>query len=1323
MNNIRILASFLLLLLALPAQAARQYGGLCSVTKIAINQELALERVGFLATLEVTNNEGDAPITGFSASLTFESNAWSSNGAYEDAWEYFFVQPPILTGVNDINGGGIIPPGQTAKVEWFIIPKIATGGTTPAGVQYRIGANLAAMLDGVEIPATDLAVLPDTITVKPDPQLDITYFQPRDVDGDNPFTLGVVESPIPFTLGVLVRNVGYGPARNVRIASEQPRIVENLQDLLVVPQLIGSRVDDDPTDFTSLTVELGDIEPNNCRKAAWDMITTLSGEFVEFKASYTHAPELGGRDTSVITALNAYFLVHEMRVDTPGRDGMLDFLAQVGEPAPIPGLDADPELIPDTIFETDCNVLPVNALPLVELQSFDGTHAVIEAEATYNDWVFVILPDPGQALMPIKKVTRSDGKVLNSHNSWTHVRYRESDNARLPWLSIVDFVQRGTYTYTVEYEPVGSDVSDPVTTVLFSGEHEQDGDTAWVTPETSILFIVQDQSPVGTWVRVDSDGEFEPAYPFKLEDAGSHTVEYYSQDSRGNVEETRTVTVIVSGTAPSVDDLIADNESLTYTGDAVSLRPEDATISFGATGAGSALGAVVEVFRGAYAAPTLLGVPASPTPSDEASIVIGGENVDLIRYRLNGGAWSAEQPAGTLALSALSGNVTLDVQGRPENGDWLDTNTASATWIVSGSAAPITLVAAQPTPSRDGAASFSVTGVDLYRWTVDGSYFRPEQPITTPFTLPRILPGEHEVDVIGESGGVWQGTASPSRYKHTFDPEWGLRFPAGNLVRTASLGAVGGGLSWTWDGRDDGGAPVTPGWYTVRVSVTDTLGRTSRAVRLVRVGDLLAANALVDAGAANQDYDDAAGRWVVWQDQRHGQWDILAHDTRARQTYRVTDNGRNNERPRTDGFMVVWQGRSADGNWQAWAKELGNAELPFPLSPTPGVDQTRPAVAWPWVVWQEKDTVDPAAKELLVAYDLRDGTVSLVDDSFEDQLDPDVNDGWVVWQDFRDVGFGEIYAKDLYTGAVRRITTSPGGQYHPVVDFPWVVWADNRDVQFELYGYNLRAPGEVQLTDTPENETRPSIQGRWVLYTEDSNGGSSGGLGRNLRALHLDARAVVQLTNDATPKERVRIGDEAMFWIDRSASISQLRAGTLPDLKAVAPNRSLIALTPTMVSAVDDAHELLMRWNAQAGVTELTRFAALAPAVVPETVSWDGSALTGANFALQAGDVLWVRFGAPKVVDLGWTAWGPQTLSAGVNLTGSVELREGHSAWQILRSLGLANVNAIRALDGATGRWLMASVVEGRIQGEDFALGPTDVVFLDMAAEVSGWQP
>src|SRR3990172_5755988 len=301
------LTCLILILMSGRGHAAQQYQGLCSYVKIEILQELALERVGFLATLEVTNNEGDASITDFSAALTFGESL--SDGTIRDASDIFFVQPPKIRGITAIDGTGIISPGQKAIVEWFIIPKPSAGGTTPDGKLYDIGAQLAGSIYGMEISQDVLRVLPDTITVKPDPELDITYFQPRDVDGDNPFTTDIVESPIPFTLGVLVKNVGYGQARSVKIASEQPRIVENLQGLLVVPQLIGSRVDDQQTVSTSLTVNLGDIQPGRCRKGAWDMITTLSGEFTEFRASYTHAPELGGRDTSLIRDLNAWFMV------------------------------------------------------------------------------------------------------------------------------------------------------------------------------------------------------------------------------------------------------------------------------------------------------------------------------------------------------------------------------------------------------------------------------------------------------------------------------------------------------------------------------------------------------------------------------------------------------------------------------------------------------------------------------------------------------------------------------------------------------------------------------------------------------------------------------------------------------------------------------------------------------------------------------------------------------------------------------------------------------------------------------------------------------
>ncbi len=70
-----------------------------------------------------------------------------------------------------------------------------------AVVGSSIGANLGGKFNGVPIPASALTVLPATITVQPDAQLQIAYFQPRDVTGMDPYTgLG---SPIPFTFGVL----------------------------------------------------------------------------------------------------------------------------------------------------------------------------------------------------------------------------------------------------------------------------------------------------------------------------------------------------------------------------------------------------------------------------------------------------------------------------------------------------------------------------------------------------------------------------------------------------------------------------------------------------------------------------------------------------------------------------------------------------------------------------------------------------------------------------------------------------------------------------------------------------------------------------------------------------------------------------------------------------------------------------------------------------------------------------------------------------------------------------------------------------------------
>ncbi len=1295
--------------------AAQQYQGLCSYVKIEILQELTLERIGFLATLEVTNNEGDASITDFSASLIFEKEG--VGGVLEDASEFFFVQPPKISGINNIDGAGIIAPGQTARVEWFMIPKRGAGGITPEGLMYQIGASLAGSLYGKEISPEVFMVLPDTITVKPDPELEITYFQPRDVDGDNPFTPDIVESPIPFTLGVLIKNVGYGTARKVKIASQQPRIVENEQGLLVVPQLIGSRVDDQPTDNTTLNIDFGDIEPTRCRKGAWDMITTLSGEFTEFKASYTHATELGGEETSLIKSVDAYFMVHEVLNDQPGRDELLDFLAETlgGE-----------QLIPDTLYESDCNTLPVNRLTDVEVLSQDGFEAAIRATADFENWVFMRLDDPGQAKYAIDSIVRSDGKVLNPHNYWTNIRYRKPDNAKLTYLNIFDFVALGEYEYTVTYQPVGSDTEPPVTTIYFSGPSQKKDDIYYVLPETQIFFIAEDASPVGTYYRIDGIGDFLPAYPFTITEGGEHTVEYYSRDVFGNEEATLIATVVVSVDDPAIANITSDTSNLFITGDSVTIRSTDVTTTFSGVMTGARLDAVVDVYRGVFGYPTVSSVPSSPTVEDTASLVVGGENVDFYRYRLGSFPWSNEFPVTQpIDLTALTGTVQLSILGRNRYNEYPDESDAvSVSWVVDSGASSLEITGTPATPSRSSQASMSVVGSDYYCYRVDGNYYRPDSGVGDPILLTRLTDGAHTVEVLprADAGEACPGDVPGTKVSWTVDRLYGLDFPEANKVKHEDLGQVDTNqVSFTWDGRTDSGAAVPPGWYSVRIMVTDGLGRSAGSVQLIRVNDMADGQILADAGNAGQKEAHAFGDWVVWQDQRNTNWDVYALDLNdtAAVPVAVTSNTLNQERPRTDGTYVVWEDRQPDGSWDVRARELGGAQAAFSITSTLGVDEQKPSIYYPWVVYQIRSSATPDAPWQLQSYNMETGEYALIDPTTQNQLDPVVQRGRVVWQDFRDVGFGEIYLKDLVTGEVRRITNNPGGQYHPVIFNQWIVWDDNRNTQLDLYGYNLKRNVEIRLTDTPEDESRPFIFDKWVVYQEDSAGEQNG----NLRMLHLDNLASVQLTNFESNKEKPAMASGKLLWTDFRAGQGIIMAGRLPDLQPGFNNRNTVAVTADMVSGQGDAYTLLALWNAQAGVEGITHYSSLITQPVAEVASWSGGAPVGDNFALNEGDFLWVRFNTSEILDLGQNGCGSVDLPAGQSVFSYSCFPDNYSAYQVVRELGSDNITSIRVLDSRTGQWQAATVIDGQVVGDDFAIAPISVLMIETTSALGTWSP
>jgi hypothetical protein len=85
---------------------------------------------------------------------------------------------------------------------------------------------------------------------------------------------------------------------------------------------------------------------------------------------------------------------------------------------------------------------------------------------------------------------------------------------------------------------------------------------------------------------------------------------------------------------------------------------------------------------------SISGVPRSPTPLTSASLTIGGEGVTHYRYRLNGGAYSAERAVATsIVLSALAnGTNTVAVIGRGTNNVWQAESSATIrSWVVNTS--------------------------------------------------------------------------------------------------------------------------------------------------------------------------------------------------------------------------------------------------------------------------------------------------------------------------------------------------------------------------------------------------------------------------------------------------------------------------------------------------------------------------------------------------------------------------------------------------------------------------------------------------------------
>ncbi|WAC18397.1 chitobiase/beta-hexosaminidase C-terminal domain-containing protein [Luteolibacter sp. SL250] len=422
-------------------------GGTCAKVKIAVSQDVMMTRTAFRATLELQNErEDELTEVGFSLRVL--------DGAGLPADDLFNIQVTRLTGLAAIDGTGEMPGNGLGTVQWTLIPRDTAA--QEADMRYTVGGVIHYVQNGVEF---NIPVQNVPITVKPDAALTLKYFHQRDVFSDDPHT-DKIEPAIPYKLAVMVENSGYGEARNLKIISGQPQIVENEKGLFIDFKIIGTEVDGQPLS-PSLTADFGNVAPGQRKIATWLMTSTLQGLFTDYSATFQHTSGLGDPRLSLMKNVEIHEMIRMVRAQGAGQDSAPDFLVN-------DVLDAND--YPDTIHYSNGGT---DLVTLRQTGTFTGSLAPSNLTinlnvGSFNGWSYIRLPDPANGAYRLVSATRSDGRVLPlDQNVWQTDRTFIGNGRRPTYEHILHMADdNSTGSYTLVYEQAAAADGVPPTSVV-----------------------------------------------------------------------------------------------------------------------------------------------------------------------------------------------------------------------------------------------------------------------------------------------------------------------------------------------------------------------------------------------------------------------------------------------------------------------------------------------------------------------------------------------------------------------------------------------------------------------------------------------------------------------------------------------------------------------------------------------------------------------------------------------------------------------------------------------------------------------------------------
>lgn len=378
----------------------------CSSITLQFTQKMVMTRQAFRGTLKVFNGNEQEAMKDVKLTLTVTDE--KGNIAMKDKFQ---VNPEKLEGFNgklDFTDGWTLDAQKEGVATVLFIPTKKAAPTVET--RYAFGGTLSYVdpFTGLEV-TRDLT--PITLTVNPSPNLDLTYFMQRDIKGDDPLTKEVEPSE-EAEFSLLINNLGYGDATNVRMSTNQPEIVDNEKGLKVKFELMSSQLNGQEKTLAlggSVSTDFGNIPAHSTSYAQWWIKSSLLGHFTDYDVTATHLTSYGNKDLSLLNDVTIHELIRSIDV-TKGDKTLKGFMTN-------DIVDADDT--PDMLYLSDGEIEKVNVAASSSITKTSDTEYTLTITPSEEGWNYGNLSDPTYGVSALKSVTRaSDGKQISLRNFW-----------------------------------------------------------------------------------------------------------------------------------------------------------------------------------------------------------------------------------------------------------------------------------------------------------------------------------------------------------------------------------------------------------------------------------------------------------------------------------------------------------------------------------------------------------------------------------------------------------------------------------------------------------------------------------------------------------------------------------------------------------------------------------------------------------------------------------------------------------------------------------------------------------------------------------------